>query len=149
MTRDISMTAFVTIILCLGWRSPWSAGTAWAPWPGWRQRGGPAQHSPPGWSWIRGTAGHHVMSCHDYVMSCVSPSTRYGDTGLIEYRTAEFRLDFIDLLAFMAFHLSLDVDCSTAESSFVRLMDKSPLMLIQNAGIIILMFGTMVLWRRR
>ena len=35
------------------------------------------------------------------------------------------------------------------QSSFGTLMDKSPLMLIQNAGIIILMFGTMAPWRRR
>ena len=34
---------------------------------------------------------------------------------LFEYRTAECRLDWIDLLAFTAFHLSLDEDCNTAE----------------------------------
>ena len=35
--------------------------------------------------------------------------------GLFEYRTAECILDWIDLLAFTAFHLSLDEDCNTAE----------------------------------
>ena len=35
------------------------------------------------------------------------------------------------------------------QSSFGTLMDKSPLILIQNAGIIILMCGTMALWQRR
>ena len=34
---------------------------------------------------------------------------------LLEYRTAECRLDWIDLLAFTAFHLSLDGDFYTAE----------------------------------
>ena len=34
---------------------------------------------------------------------------------LFEYRTAECKLDWIDLLALMAFHLSLDEDCNIAE----------------------------------
>ena len=34
---------------------------------------------------------------------------------LLEYRTAECILDWIDLLAFAVFHLSLDEDCNTAE----------------------------------
>ena len=34
---------------------------------------------------------------------------------LFEYRTAECKLDWIDLLALMVFHLSLDEDCNIAE----------------------------------
>ena len=34
---------------------------------------------------------------------------------LLEYRTAECILDWIDFLAFAVFHLSLDEDCNTAE----------------------------------
>ena len=34
---------------------------------------------------------------------------------LFEYRTAECRLDWLDFLAFTAFHLSLDGDYFTAE----------------------------------
>ena len=34
---------------------------------------------------------------------------------LLEYRTAECILDWIDLLAFAVFHLSLDGDCNIAE----------------------------------
>ena len=42
---------------------------------------------------------------------------------LFEYRTAECRLDWIDLLAFTAFHLSLDGDFNTAELHIVILID--------------------------
>ena len=40
-----------------------------------------------------------------------------------EYKTAECRLDWIDLLAFTAFHLSLEMEITTLQSSFVILMD--------------------------